>query len=321
MDTMAGVIRTGVVGAALTLTLNLHPSALSAQGGPTEIRGVQMGMAVRIVGHGPPDAVRDAGARVLARMDSLEWILSDWRGESEVSRLGRQPAGRWVEVSPVLFEVLALAREVAAATDGAFDPTVGPLTALWRQARETGQPIADAHLAAARQRVGWRLLSLDSARSAIRLARDGMRLDLGGIAKGWILGDARALMRRAGVASVLIEAGGDIVVGAPPPGQPGWRIALRTARGDSVVTLADAAIATSGPGAQWMDDPGGVRRSHVINPASGRGSDDPVEVTVIGDDPARTDALATALTLIEPERRAKLARRFGVVMVTRNDRR
>lgn len=320
MDTMAGVIRAGVVAVLLALTSNLHPPALSAQGGATEIRGAQMGMAVRIVGHGPPEVVRDAGTQALMLMDSLEWILSDWRAESELSRLGRQPAGRWVEVSPALFAVLALAREVAAASDGAFDPTVGPLTALWREARRTGHPITDARLAAARERVGWQLLSLDPDRSAVRLARNGMRLDLGGVAKGWILGEARARMREAGIASVLIEAGGDIVVGAPPPGQPGWRIAVGTAHGDSIVTIADAAIATSGPTAQWMDDPDGVRRSHVIDLRDGRGTARSTTITVIGRDPATTDALATALTLVDTRDREQLASSFGVVVVMSAER-
>lgn len=300
----------------LVLLLNLHPSGLVGQGTATELRGVQMGMEVRIVGHGPAGAVRDAAALALARIDSLEWVFSDWRPGSELSRVGHHPAGTWVTISPGLFSVIARALEVAAATDGAFDPTVGPLTQLWRESRRSGEPIAAAALAEARSRTGWPLVSLDTARSAIRFARDGMRLDLGAIAKGWILAEAREVMQEHGIDAVLIEAGGDLVVGAAPPGQPGWRVAVRTSQGDSVVVVSDAAIATSGPDAQWIVDSHGVRHSHVIDPGRGRGITASTTITVIGRDPAMTDALATALTLVPPADRAALARQFGVALVS-----
>lgn len=300
---------------ALLLSLNLHPFGLAGQGHPVTVRGVQMGMEVRITGHGDSAAVLHAAARALEGIDSLEWILSDWRQGSELSRLGRAPAGTWVPVSVELFHVLAVALEVAEATDGAFDPTVGALTALWREARATGKPTDERALREARQRTGWRLVTLDTARRAVRLQRSPMRFDFGGVAKGWILGEARNVMQRHGIAAVLIEAGGDIVAGDPPPGRAGWHVAVTLPSGDSVVTLANAALATSGAGAQALADGRGVVRSHVIDTRSGLGRVGQPTITVIGRDPAITDALATALTLVEPEQRARLAERFWVTVV------
>jgi thiamine biosynthesis lipoprotein len=278
-------------------------------------------MEVRLVAHASAKVADPALGAAYDRIEALEAVLSDWRPTSELSRLGDHPTGTWIPVSAPLFAVLSRALEIAAATDGAFDPTVGPLTTLWREARRTGRPVPDAALAEARTRVGWRLVSLDTAERAIRFGTAGMRLDLGAIAKGWILDRALAVLDSAGVHSALIEAGGDIVVSGPPPGMPGWRIAVRGPSGDSILVVQHAAVATSGPAAQTITDPDGTVRSHVIDPHDGRGSTSSLQVTVVGPDGATADALATAFTLVPRERWGALEERFGVRVVGTNERR
>lgn len=302
---------------ALGALLNLHPSAAAGQAQPRERREVHLGMEVRLVVHAPAERADAAIQAAFDRIAALEAVLSDWRPSSELSRLGRAPAGHWVPVSAPLFEVLSRALAVAAATDGAFDPTVGPLTALWREARRTGRPVPPEQVTEARRHVGWRLVALDTTAGTVRLARDGMRLDLGAIAKGWILDRALEELERAGTPAALLEAGGDIVVGASPPGTAGWRVAV----GDTVLVVQHAAVATSGPSSQSITDADGTVRSHVIDPADGRGSRSPLEVTVIGPDGATADALATALTLVPRERWPALEERFGVRVVGTNVRR
>ncbi len=120
--------------------------------------------------------------------------------------------------------MLERAVEIARATDGAFDPTVGPLVLLWREARQTARMPDASAIARAREAVGWRRIEFDKSRRAVRLSRPDMRLDLGGIAKGYILEEALHTLRGAGVRRALIEAGGDIVVGDAPPDRDGWRI-------------------------------------------------------------------------------------------------
>jgi FAD:protein FMN transferase len=262
-----------------------------------EFTAVHMGMPVRIVLHATSDAAasRDraaaAAASAFARIAALEDVLSDWRVHSELRVLERRAnaaPGAWVPVGDELFAVLGVALDIARRTDGAFDPTVGPLVALWREARATGVVPGDVALDSARARVGWRLVELDDRREiaagttgpAVRFAREGVRLDLGGVAKGWILQDALRVLREAGVPSALIEAGGDIVAGEAPPGRAGWRVAVpgvpdHATSPDSgfaarVRSLANAALATSGDAAQFIEVDG-VRRSHVIDPRTGLG--------------------------------------------------
>jgi thiamine biosynthesis lipoprotein len=292
--------------------LNLHPLGLVAQGTLQEYREVHLGMEVRMLLVGDSVRTDRAAAAGYDRIAELEDVLSDWRAGSEVRRLEQHPVGEWIPVSASLRDVLALALEVARATDGAFDPTIGPLTVLWREAKRTGIPATDSAVAAARQRVGYRFVELDSAQSRVRLLGEGMRLDLGAIAKGWILDDALATVRALGVENALIEAGGDVVVNGAPPGAIGWRIAYHGSHGEATALCTSGAVSTSGPSVQWIPGTGGTRESHVIRPSTGRGTTNGHEVTVFGTRAAVTDALATALTLVPPAARQELARRFRV---------
>ncbi|MBK8003116.1 MAG: FAD:protein FMN transferase [Gemmatimonadetes bacterium] len=203
------------IGAALALLLG--PAPLGAQLRRAEFTELHMGMAVRVVLYAGSDSLARRSARAaFDRIAALEDILSDWRPASEVRRLAAA-APAWVPASPELFDVLARARAVAERTGGAFDPTVGRLVALWRQARRDSLLPDSASLTAALTLTGWPRLELDSATRRARLATAGMQLDLGGIAKGWILEEARRHLAGLGITRVLLEAGGDIVTGAAPP--------------------------------------------------------------------------------------------------------
>ena len=292
--------------------MNLHPLGLVAQGTLQEYREVHLGMEVRMLLVGEPDHTADVATRGYDRIAELEAILSDWRAGSEVRQLAQHPVGEWIPVSEPLRDVLALALEVARASDGAFDPTVGPLTVLWREARRTEIPATDSAVATARTRVGHQHVELDSAGARVRFLREGMQLDLGAVAKGWILDQVLMTVRAADVRAALIEAGGDLVVIGAPPGAIGWRIVYRGKDGEVTALRTHGAVSTSGPSAQWIDGRDGARESHVIRPATGRGTADGREITVFGERAAVTDAIATALTLVPPEAMAPLARRFGV---------
>jgi thiamine biosynthesis lipoprotein len=259
-----------------------------------------MGMPVRLVVHAATDEAARAAARAaFDRVAALDAVMSDHRPDSEVAQLAAT-SGAWVSVSRDLFAVLTRAREIAAATGGAFDPTVGPLVALWREARATRRLPSASALADARTRVGWRLVDLDPARQAVRLARPGMRLDLGGIAKGYILQEALAVLRARGMPRALVQGGGDIVAGDPPPAQGGWRVEAPGADAAFAAragTLANAALATSGPTFQFVEIDA-VRYSHVIDPRTGLAVTSPRVVHVIAGDGTTADAVATALSVL-----------------------
>ena len=264
-----------------------------------------MGVEVRIVLYAAGGETAQRAARAaFERIALLEDVMSDYRSESEVRRLERQE-GAWVRVSDELFAVLGRAVEVAEATDGAFDPTVGPLVALWRTARRSGQLPSSRTLDSARSLVGWRHIALDSMGQRVRLMRARMRLDLGGIAKGFILQQAVAVLHARGIRSALVEAGGDIALGDGPPARHGWGIAVA----DTTLVLANTSVATSGPQMQFVEI-GGVRYSHIVDPRTGLGITSSRQATVIAADGALADALATALTVLDANGRARALARF-----------
>ena len=299
----------------LTAILKLHGAPVVAQGGSHEYRQLHLGMEVRLVLHAD-QATADAAARAaFGRIAALEQLLSDWRPTSEVRQLTDHP-GAWRPVSAELFEVLARAVAMSRVSGGAFDPTVGPLVTLWREARRTGVAPPDSAIRRARRVTGWRLIALDSLHRRVRIARPDMRIDLGGLAKGWILGEARTTLRAHGVDAMLLEAGGDLLLGDAPPGRPGWEVSVPTAHGDSTLVLRDIAVSTSGPSAQHVVI-GGVSYSHVLDPRTGRPLTSPFETTVLHPDPATADALSTTITVLGPTRGRTLARRLGGIVVVR----
>jgi thiamine biosynthesis lipoprotein len=277
-----------------------------------EFTAVHMGVPVRITLYAASaSAATAAGRAAFARIAALDATMSDYRPDSELVQLSATP-GEWVQVSEDLFAVLARAREIADATGGAFDPTLGRLTSLWRDARRSGRrPDATAQ-AEARAATGWRRLDLDRQRRAVRLAAPGLRLDLGGIAKGYILNQARRALAASGHDRALIEAGGDIVAGAAPPGAMGWRVHVPGASAPFQAlagALRHAALATSGATSQFVEIDG-VRYSHVLDPATGVGVTHASLAHVIADDGATADALATALSVVGPARAGGLMAAF-----------
>ena len=144
-----------------------------------EFRELHMGMEVRIVLYAADEArARSAARAAFDRIEALENIMSDYRPESELRRLERRP-DEWVPVSKPLFYILGRSVEIAERTDGAFDPTVGPLVALWRESRRTRHLPERRQLDSARALVGWHRIKMDTIGCRVRLTLPGMHLDLG----------------------------------------------------------------------------------------------------------------------------------------------
>lgn len=278
-----------------------------------EFRELHMGVAVRLVLHARDDVSARAAAReAFDRIAGLEQMMSDYRPGSELRRLERR-VGEPVRVSQELFEVLARAQQVAARSHGAFDPTAGPVVSLWREARHTRRLPTQRDVDSARALAGWRAIVLDSQATTVTITRPGVRLDLGGIAKGYIIQAALRRLRQHGITSALMEAGGDIVVGAAPPGKTGWRIEAPhadSATARRAASLSNACLSTSGPSGQSVEIEG-VRYSHVVDPRSGRALASPGHSTVIATDCALADALATALTVMAPGHRVAMVSAFA----------
>jgi thiamine biosynthesis lipoprotein len=251
-------------------------------------------------------ADHDQGLRAVGlahyEIAKLEGLLSDYDPESELSRLSAQaPTREPVSVSDDLWQVLDRAVAWREASGGAFDPTVGPLTKLWRQARRAGVMPRPKKLAAARAAVGPDTLKLHPPTRAVELTEWGMRLDLGGIGMGVAIDRAVALLREQGITSGMVDASGDIAVIGTPPDREGWRVAVaalgKTADDASELLLRDAAVTTSGDAFQSVTIDG-VRYSHIVDPRTGLGVKGPAAVTVIAQDCTTADALATAASVL-----------------------
>ncbi len=264
----------------------------------------QMGTTFNIVLYAPDSALAHRAAEAaFARIDTLNQRLSDYLADSELSRLSATAGqGRAVPVSDDLWAVLMAAQRMAEQTGGAFDVTVGPLTRLWRWAMRRNRLPPEHELEQARQAVGYRHLVLDSAARAVGLIKPGMRLDLGGIAQGFAVDEALDVLHAYGLTRVLVDGGGDIRLGDPPPGKLGWRIEVSSINADGEIMqeerfLARKAIATSGATYRYVEVDG-VRYSHILDPHTGMGLTDERLVTVIAPTGMQADALASALSVL-----------------------
>lgn len=271
-------------------------------------------------------AVAEAAAEAaFRRIVDLENIMSDYQADSELNLLCQKPFGVPVPVSEPLFDVLWQARRFSELSDGAFDATVGPYVRLWRFARKRKELPSAVDLASARAAVGWRKLDLDRAQRTATLRVPGMRLDLGGIAKGYASDQALKVLRAHGISRALVAASGDIAVADPPPNQQGWRVAVSgldssTNAAAPLLMLKAAAVSTSGDTEQFVEI-GGTRYSHIVDPRTGLGLTNRIQASVVGPNATTTDALATTLCILGPEHGQRLVKRLknvGARVVTRS---
>lgn len=276
-----------------------------------EFAAAHMGTTARLVVYAArPTEAEAAALAAFARIGELDARLSDYRADSEVSHLGERASGPAVAVSSDLLAVLTRGQEVAQRSDGAFDVTVGPLSRLWRRARRTAELPSAEDLRSALALVGYDALALDVTAGSARLARSGMRLDLGGIAKGYAADQALQALRAHGLDRALVTLGGEVVAGAPPPGRDGWTVALRTPGPEErPLSLRDGAASTSGDDEQWVEV-GGRRYSHVFDPRTGWALEGRRSVTVVAREGILADALATALSVLGPKRGRALVEAF-----------
>jgi len=308
------------------MALGLLLAACAAQGtadpagGPAlerhEYRQVHMGVQARLVLWTPDEpTARRAATAAFARLATVEAALSDWLVDGELARLEASATAAPVEVSEDLFSCLSRSLEIARASDGAFDPTLGRLTRLWRQARRTGVAPTPAQIEAARARIGWQHVELDPSSRTVRLALAGLQLDLGGIGKGWGADRALETLAEHGVERALVGLAGDHVLGAAPPGAEGWRLLAGTRAGNQrELVLAHRAVATSGDTEQFFELEG-RRHSHILDPRTGLGVVERPLVTVVAPDGATADALASAVSVVGPSNASALLQRFPGVRV------
>jgi thiamine biosynthesis lipoprotein len=253
---------------------------------------------------------RRASRAAYDRIAALDATLSDYDPASELSRLSQTAVGRPVPVSRDLFDVLERSQRMFERSNGAFDVTIAPVGRLWRRARRDRKLPDPERLAEARPLVGSDKMILDPAARTVELKKPGMKLDVGGIAKGYASQAALDVLKAAGIHRALVAGAGDIVVGAPPPDARGWSIAVAPlvpakTGPPLVLLLANSAVSTSGDAERFVIIDG-HRYSHIINPVTGMAVEDRASVTVVAPDGATADALETTVYILGPERGLKL---------------
>ena len=253
-----------------------------------------------------------ACAAAFERFAALDTIMSDYRADSELMQLCAKAGGPPVVVSRDLFKVLQRSQEVAQRSNGAFDVTCGPLITLWRKARKTHVLPTSEEREQARTLVGWQKLRLDSRKRTVQLLVPGMKLDLGGIGKGYADDCAQEVLKKQGITHALVEAGGDIVVSNPPPGEKGWKIQVANAGVTSnspLLLYANTAISTSGDTEQFVEI-SNRRYSHIIDPRTGQALTDRIQVTIVAKDGLTSDGLSTAVSVLGAEKGQELAKTY-----------
>ena len=271
-----------------------------------------MGTLVRIALYAEGEERAKAAFRAaFERIAELDAALSDYQPESELNRVCRAAVGKPVTVSGDLFRVLSASEQLSEESGGAFDVTLGPVIRLWRQARREQRLPSPEALRDAEERSGYRMLHLDAATQSVLMDRSGMQLDLGAIGKGYAADAALAVLAKQGITRALVAASGDLAFGDPPPGRRGWRIAIDSLEGANglarVLELSNAAVSTSGGGEQHAEI-GGRRYSHIVDPATGTGLTKAIAVTVVAGRGIEADSLATAVSVLGPERGMALIR-------------
>ena len=252
-----------------------------------------MGTAIHAELWGPGHRLAEAAiAAVMAEMHRIDASMSPHKPDSELSRINRDAGRAPVAVSREMFDLVARSLEFSRRSNGAFDITFAAVGNLYDYRR--GTMPSEAEVAAARAAVGYQHLVLDRAASTIRFARPGMRIDLGGFAKGHAVDNCATILRRLGIEHAIVSAGGDSRIVGDRRGRP-WTVGIRDPRRAGQVVallpLENAAVSTSGDYERFFERDG-VRYHHVIDPRTGRSPDAIHSVTIIAADGLTTEALA-----------------------------
>lgn len=286
-----------------------------------------MSTVYEIVVSAPESAALDAATtRAFDEVARLEEVLSEWRPDSEVSRVNQAAGGDAVKVGPDLLAVVKQGLRAGAESGGAFDITWAALHGVW-DFRATPPRVPDRALLAKRSKlIDYRKVQLDEAASTIRLELPGMAIGLGGIAKGYALDRMAAILVEAGFSNFVLYGGGQVLVSGRRGSRP-WRVGVKDPRNEGFFAFYETtrgSASTSGDYERFflLD---GVRYHHILDTrptAQARGMPvrGLVSATILAETGIRADALSTAVFVLGPEAGLALARRLGVEAVLVDER-
>jgi thiamine biosynthesis lipoprotein len=228
------------------------------------------------------EAAADDAFEEARRLDAL---LSNYRPESEWSRVNREASAHPVAVSKELFDLLAACVEYSRASDGAFDITVGPLMKIWGFYKDTGHLPQPGEVKKAMDRIGYRNLVLDASRQTVAFAKPGVNMDPGGVGKGYAVDKMVEVLKKDGIETALVSGGGSSIYGlGAPPDEPGWRIQIKNPWNEfqhvAEVTLKNQSLSTSGSYEKFFVAEGKTW-SHIMDPRTGFPAQGTLSVSVV----------------------------------------
>lgn len=286
--------------------LSALPLPAQAQSVRYEASHDAMGTVFTVVAYGR-DAkyLGEVANEIFEEIDRLDAQMSNYQPESEISALNRDAARRAVRVEPALFALLEDSLRYSRETDGAFDITVGPLMQAWGFFRGQGRYPSRADLAVAIERIGYRHVRLEAQRREVRFDREGVELDLGGIAKGYAVDRAVEILRENGVTAALVSSGtSSLYALGAPPGERGWRVNVRdpfeAGKVGDVVWLKNYSLSASGSYEKFFTLKGRTY-AHIMDPRTGRPVENMLASAVLAPRTTQSDALSTAFFVLGPQ--------------------
>ena len=271
-----------------------------------------MGTFTRIVVVGPDEDSAQAGiSAALSAQTRIDELMSYQRTDSELARINAQAGDHPVPITQDTMTVLQEARRISQITDGAFDISVAPLIDLWKEASDTNTPPTETQISKARSHVDWTQVILDPNALTVAFGRPGMKLDLGGIAKGYGIDLCIQALKDHGAKGGMVDIGGDIrCFGRAPHGKTAWHIALQDPLSANhpeanqvrlVLKVTDRAVTTSGHYYRF-ELVGHEKISHIIDSHLGTGAQRLSSVTILAPTAMTADALATAVSVMGHEK-------------------
>lgn len=267
---------------------------------------------------------RTAVDEAFNKIKELEDKFTDYYAESELMQLCYKSGKGGVKVSDELYEIIEKAIRISELTEGAFDITTGPIVQLWRWSGRHRQLPSKEKMDKAISLVGYKNIKMNPKEKTITLTREGMRLDLGGVAKGYAADKCLKILKKHGINRALVAASGDIAVGEAPPGKKGWKIDIGSGEDQTntlgmVLELRNKGISTSGDVEQFIEIEG-IRYSHILNPRTGLGLTNRIQATVIAENATLSDPLATSVCVLGKENGLRLIEnktKAAVLIITR----
>lgn len=260
-----------------------------------------------------PELARLGIDSVIAEMHRVDHLMSTYKPESQLSQVNAHAHERPITVDPDIVDVVAKSFEYSRLSDGLFDVTYASVGHLYDY--RAGRHPSDGEIAAALPAVDYRQVEVDRERCTIRFLKPGMRIDLGGFAKGWAVDRGAAILRSLGIRNAMVTAGGDTRFVGDRLGKP-WIVGIRDPRREGAVVtrlpLVDEAVSTSGDYERYFEQDG-VRYHHILVPGTGKSPAAVRSVTIIGPTATHTDGLTKPVFILGVERGMEYLQRVGDV--------